>query len=151
MKGRDAVAGDEPGRLASFERIQQLSGSGGMWPPIEREIDEDVGVDQQDHSRDWLGRQACLLPRLKAPVKCPHAFEAPVQKYARQTGARGLARSRAIQNDLLVERHRVDVSLKFTRWDASRPWDHLGGPAERLLASQVDHQDLRWLRGEQFL
>jgi hypothetical protein len=35
-------------------------------------------------SRDWLCRQACLLPRLKAPVKCPHAFEAAVQKYARR-------------------------------------------------------------------
>src|SRR5260370_34837188 len=88
---------------------------------------------------------------MKPAVKCPHAFEAAVQKYARQTGARGLARSRAIQNDLLVERHRVDVSLKFTRWDASRSWDHLRRPAERLLASQVDHQDLRWLRAAQSL
>src|SRR6202011_5319251 len=90
------------------------------------------------NSCGWLGRQACLLPRLKTPVECPDAFEAAVQEYARQTGARGLARSGAIQNDFLVERHRVDVPLVFAGWDASRPWDHLRRSAERLLASQVD-------------
>src|SRR5260221_5917720 len=104
-----------------------------------------VTVDLIDASCNWLGRQARFLPRLKAPAKRPHAFEAAVQKYARQTGARGLAWSSAIQNDLLVERHGVDASLKFTRRDASRPRDHLRRPAERLLASEVDYQGFRWL------
>ena len=84
-------------------------------------------------------------------MECPHSCEAAVQKYARQTGARGLAGSGAIQNDLLVEWHRIDVSLEITGWYASRPWDHLRGPAKRILASQVDHQDIHGFRGKQSL
>src|SRR5580765_8387781 len=98
-----------------------------------------------------LGWQSGLLPRAEPAVPSPNSFETAVQEYARQTGARGLARSGAVQNDLLIERHRIDVLLEITGWDPSRPRDHLRGAAKRLLASQVDHQDIDRFRGEQTL
>jgi hypothetical protein len=88
--------------------------------PTTQELGEtrDAGGRHGLQRLDLSKKQACLLPRLKASVKCPHAFEAAVQQYARQTRARGLAWSSAIQNDLLAERHRVDVLLQNTRRDA---------------------------------
>jgi hypothetical protein len=40
--------------------------------------DSPIAGRSRTKSRDWLGRQAGILPRLKTPVQGPHAFEAAV-------------------------------------------------------------------------
>src|SRR5467141_3154240 len=89
-----------------------------------------------------LRREPCLLPGPKATVKRPHACETAIEKYPRQTGAGGFARSRAVENDLLVGGQRVEVALERARRDAPRSRNHQRRPAERLLVSQIDDQDL---------
>src|SRR5438046_7867821 len=117
------------------------------WP---RSSGAGIGVGKEAGTRSWLhtiehscgrlGRHPCLLPRPKAAVKRPNASETAIEEYARQTGARGFARSRAVENDLFVGRQRVDVALERARRDPPRAWNHERRPVERLLASQVDDE-----------
>src|ERR1700687_3415514 len=94
-----------PALLEGFQRFLKVSSEMYFWPP---NCYRHFSADMTGHgyvrrlrtspnqfwrwtgSRgwlSWLSRQAGLLPRLKTPVECPHACEAAVQEYARQTGA----------------------------------------------------------------
>src|SRR6516225_7705021 len=100
-------------------------------------------------SSGWLRGQASLLPRAKSAFKGADALETAIEKYSRQTGARGFARSRAVQDDLFVEWHRIDVPLEFARRNTPRTLNHVAGSAVGLLAAQIDHENVRGLGVEQ--
>ena len=100
---------------------------------LSRPVD-DTAAPPHDDSRDRLGGQTGLLPCLKPALKGANAHETAIEQHVRQTGARGLARSGAVQHDLLVGRQRMDVMLEFAGRDPPRALDHLRGPAVGVLA-----------------
>ena len=96
----------------------------------------------REGSAGTLSGEPGAFPCLKSTVQRPHTREAAVEKHTRQTGARGFAQSRAVENDLLVERQDIDVALEVARRDASGAGDHVRRLAECLLAAQIDDEDV---------
>ena len=82
------------------------------------------------------------FPRLKPAMERAHARKTAIEKDTRQTGARGFAQSRAVQDDLLVERQDVDVALEVAGRDASGAGNHVRRLAERLFAAEIDDEDV---------
>jgi hypothetical protein len=87
--------------------------------------------------RPGSGGQTAALPFIETAVQGSHSLKAAIEQNARQTGARRLVGSGAVENYFLLFAQPVHVEIKLGGRDAHRSGDGHGGAQEGILVAQV--------------